>query len=174
MSAKLPPTGILLELACGTLQHALHIAPSHPDLIWQPSDIHAETLTYGANIERPTNVRAPIYLDVLGDHWPLAQADAIYTANLLHISPPSIPGALFGGAQALQVSDVFIYGPFLVEGQETAAGNVQFDADLRRRNPEWGIRSLNDVLTTAGASGFRLLDTTPMPANNLLLHFHSA
>lgn len=171
LAPRLPPTGVVLEIACGSLQHAGHIAPNHPGIVWQPTDIDPDVIAHGSSIERPPNLRAPIYLDVLADAWPLEQADVIYSANLMHISPPSVPAAVFRGAQRLEVSDVCIYGPFIVEGQPTAKSNVQFDEDLRSRNPEWGIRALNDVEATAATSGFRLADLISMPANNLFLHF---
>ena len=171
MSLELPSTGVLLEIACGTLQHARYIAPKHPNIVWQPTDINHDAIAHGASIERPDNLLAPIYLDVLSDVWPLAQADIVYSANLMHISPPSVPTAVFRGAQRLKVLEVFIYGPFFVEGEPTAQGNIQFDEDLRNRNSEWGIRRLNDIEVTAAASGFRLLKSTRMPANNLFLHF---
>lgn len=174
LSSKLPERGVLLEIACGTLQHACHIAPDHPDLVWQPTDINPDAIAHGSQIERPGNLRAPVYLDVLSDEWPFEQADVVYTANLLHISPPSVSAALFQGARRLQVLDVFIYGPFIVPEQPTAEGNRQFDEDLRRRNPQWGIRSLGDVRRAAATSGFVMVDAATMPANNLCLHFRGA
>ena len=128
-------------------------------------------LAHGSEITLPANVLAPVYLDVLADEWPVEQADVIYTANLLHISPPSIPTFVFRGAQRLNVSEVFIYGPFFVNGQPTSEGNIRFDEQLRRQNPQWGIRMLNDVQESAAANGFKLVDSIPMPANNLFLHF---
>ena len=171
LSPELPATGVLLEIACGTLQHAIHIAPKHPGVIWQPTDINHDVIAHGSSIERPMNVHTPIYLDVLSDVWPVDQADVIYSANLMHISPPNVPTAVFRGAQRLNVSDVFIYGPFIVDGQPTAKGNLQFDEDLRRRNPEWGIRVLDVIEVTAATNGFQLAKSTQMPANNLFLHF---
>lgn len=164
----------LLELACGSLQHACHIAPALPDLTWQPSDINPAALEHGQTIERPDNVLTPIYLDVTGEHWPLWQADAIYTANLLHISPPEVMAGLFHGASRLGVSHVFIYGPFSIDGQHTSEGNLKFDAELKRRDPSWGIRDLDTVIRAAERSGYKLFDSTRMPANNLFLHFTSA
>jgi len=174
LSPRLPGSGVVLEIACGTLQHACHIAPDHPGIVWQPSDINPDVLAYGSGLERPANVLAPLFLDVLSDEWSVKRADVIYTANLLHISPSGITTCLFRGAQRLEAAAAFIYGPFFARGEPAAEGNIRFDEDLRRRNSEWGIRTLQDVQTTAAASGFQLVESIPMPANNLLLHFSSA
>ena len=171
LSPALPASGVLLELACGALQHACYIAPYHPNIIWQPTDINPQALAHGAGIDRPGNVLQPVHLDVLAQPWPVAQADIIYSANLLHISPSEVPAALFRGAQRLQAASVFIYGPFIIDGQPTAPGNVHFDKDLRARNSDWGLRALSDIQTTAADYGYRLVNATPMPANNLFLQF---
>lgn len=171
LSPALPASGVLLELACGALQHACYIAPYHPNIIWQPTDINPQALAHGAGIDRPGNVLQPVHLDVLAQPWPVAQADIIYSANLLHISPSEVPAALFRGAQRLQVSEVFIYGPFIVDGDPTTESNLRFDESLRARNSDWGIRQLNDVQTTGAYFRYQLAKVTPMPAHNLLLQF---
>ena len=174
LSPKLPASGQLLELACGSLQHAVHIAPHHPNIVWQPTDINPDALSHGSVIELPSNVRAPVYLDVLTETWSVEQVDVIYSANLLHISPFQVTSALFEGAYRIGVQDVFIYGPFFMQDQPPAEGNVLFDADLRARNLEWGIRKLEDVEAVALQAGFRLNDIVHMPANNLFLHLRCA
>jgi len=127
-------------------------------------------LTYGAGIERPDNVRAPLYLDALSESWPVEQADVIFAVNLLHVSSPSMAGAVVRGAMRLGVLDIFIYGPFFVPGQVPSRGNLQFDEALRGQNPQWGIRTINDVQDAAATAGYQLADALPMPSNNLLLH----
>jgi hypothetical protein len=67
-----------------------------------------------------------------------------------------------------------VYGPFVVDGTPTAASNVAFDADLRARDPAWGLRRLADVAREAEAAGLRLREREAMPANNLLLVFARA
>ncbi|HEY3635291.1 MAG TPA: DUF938 domain-containing protein, partial [Caldimonas sp.] len=44
-----------------------------------------------------------------------------------------------------------------------------FDAELRARNPAWGLRRLAEVVQQAEAAGFALRERVAMPANNLLL-----
>ena len=66
---------------------------------------------------------------------------------------------------------LILYGPYVVDGEPTAASNLGFDADLRARNPEWGLRRLADVEQRAAASGLQLRERVAMPANNILLVF---
>jgi hypothetical protein len=61
------------------------------------------------------------------------------------------------------------YGPYVVDGEPTAPSNLAFDADLRARNPDWGLRRLGDVAEAAAAAGLRLRERIDMPANNQLL-----
>lgn len=62
-----------------------------------------------------------------------------------------------------------LYGPFVVDGEPTAPSNLAFDADLRRRNPQWGLRHLGEVLIEAVQAGLAPDRRLEMPANNLLL-----
>ena len=164
---------LLLELASGGLQHARHIAPALPGLVWQPSDADPAIQTYAATVSLPPNVSAPLILDVTDALWPVANADAIFTANLLHIAPlQALTGLMEGAARTLNSDgDLFIYGPFSVDGAHTSQGNVAFDAQLRARNPAWGIRDLDTVCACADGVSLALVERIDMPANNFLLHF---
>ncbi len=173
LQATLPQRGSLLEIASGTGQHAAHFAAHLPQWAWQPSD--AEPTAF-ASIQAWTaglaNVHAPLLLDVTASHWPLAgRVDAMFCANLLHIAPWAVCEALMqGAARHLAEEGVLItYGPYKVEGEPLAPGNQAFDADLRARNPAWGLRWLHDVAAAADAAGLRLLQRIAMPANNLSL-----
>jgi hypothetical protein len=114
-------------------------------------------------------------LDVL--HWPswpeLPAFDAVYCANLLHIAPwAACPALMQGAAQLLKPGGLLaIYGPFVLDDQPTAPSNLAFDADLRSRNPAWGLRRLADVVQQAEAAGMALAQRIALPANNLLLAF---
>lgn len=120
------------------------------------------------------NVRASILLDVCAP-WPdePARVDAIYCANLLHIAPwPTCASLMAGAAPRLRPGGaLLVYGPFLIDGEPTAPSNLDFDADLRRRDPAWGLRRLADVERAAAAEGLSLAARVPMPANNQLLVF---
>ena len=97
--------------------------------------------------------------------------DAIYCANLLHISPWATTRALMQGtARHLAPGGLLLtYGPYLEDEVPAAASNLCFDADLRARNPGWGLRRLADVAQEAAAAGLQLRERIAMPANNLLL-----
>lgn len=171
----LPPAGLLLEIASGTGQHAAHAAAAMPTWLWQPSDADSGALaSIGAWCCPLPNVMPPLLLDVLAPDWPAPKpVDAIFNANMIHIAPWPVCAALMQGAtrhlgaQGLLV----LYGPYIVEGEPTAASNEAFDADLRQRNPAWGLRRLADVVALAQAVGFGLQERVAMPANNLLLAF---
>ena len=170
----LPERGVALEIASGTGQHAAHFATGLPGWTWQPSDPEPRALaSIAAWCAGSVNVRAPIALDVMGAEWPGAPqpADAVFCANMLHIAPwPTCAALMRGAARHLAPKGLLLlYGPYLVEGEPVAPGNAAFDADLRARNPSWGLRRLADVLAQAGAVGLHLHEWVQMPANNLLL-----
>ncbi len=178
----LPATGLALEIASGTGQHVAHFAANMPGWLWQPSDATAkgfESIAAWCALAGAANVRQPMMLDVLAPVWPSDGAefarpfDAIYCANMLHISPWATCAALMRGAGAhLSAQGALItYGPYLEGDVPTSPGNLAFDADLRQRNPQWGIRALDDVKQLAALAGLRLHQRFQMPANNLLLVF---
>ena len=178
----LPARGTALEVASGTGQHVAWFGAGMPGWIWQPSDADPQALPAIAAWSHEaglTNVRAPVLLDVMAPQWPSAGPtfvepfDAVYCANMLHISPWATCAALMrGGARHLALDGVLVtYGPYLEDGVPTAPGNLAFDASLRERDPQWGIRRLADVTVEANKVGLRLQAHHPMPANNLLLVF---
>ena len=173
----LPARGSALEIACGTGQHAVHFAAGLPGWDWQPSDPDAAALASTAARVADAAVsrlRAPVQLDVMAAVWPLQGAfDAVFCANLLHISPWPTTAALMQGVARHLVPEgvLVVYGPFLVEGVATAPGNVAFDAELRARDPAWGLRWLHDVAAQAASAGLMLVEHVAMPANNLTLVF---
>ena len=176
MQRLLPPQGVALEIASGTGQHVAHFAGALPAWRWQPSDGDARSLaSISAWCARVPNVAPPLHIDVLAEAWPgvPASVDAIYCANLLHISPRTTCTALMRGtARHLAAKGLLLlYGPYVVEGEPTAPSNQAFDADLRARDPAWGLRQLGEVVTQAEAVGLRLRERVAMPANNLLLVF---
>lgn len=170
----LPARGLMLEIASGTGQHAAHFAAGLPGWTWQPTDAQTRSLgSIAAWCEGLANVLQPQHLDVMAATWPAAatHVDAIYCANMLHIAPWPCCAALMQGAARHLAPDglLVLYGPYLVDGEPTAPGNLAFDADLRRRDPAWGVRRLGDVLQEAEAAGLHLRERVAMPANNLLL-----
>ena len=184
--ALLPPAGRALEVASGTGQHAAHFAAALPGWTWQPSDLgdaQFGAITTWAAQAGAANVLPPRRLDVQAARWPSpgeppfeAPFDLVFAANLLHISPwACTPGLMQGAARHLAPGGrVVTYGPYLEDGVPTAPSNLAFDADLRARQPAWGIRRLADVAAEAGRAGLTLRQRHAMPANNLLLVFERA
>jgi SAM-dependent methyltransferase len=170
----LPARGIMLEIASGTGQHAAHFAAALPQWDWQPSDAEATALaSIDARCAGLANVRPALELDVLRAPWDGVPpvVDAIFCANLLHISAWPTCAALMQGARRHLAPHgvLMLYGPYRVDGEPTAPSNLAFDADLRARNAGWGLRRLADVTAEADAAGLRLRERIAMPANNLLL-----
>jgi hypothetical protein len=58
---------------------------------------------------------------------------------------------------------LYLYGAYMENGVNTAASNEAFDQDLRRRNPEWGVRDLEAAADLAGAHGLELVERISMP-----------
>lgn len=174
----LPPAGRALEIASGSGQHVAHFASQMPGWSWLASDPDAQALA-SITAWRPDGP-APLQLDVLQGDWTLPTSDqaldAIFCANMLHISPVATAAALLqGAARHLRSSgQLIVYGPFIVAGQPTAASNLAFDADLRQRNPAWGLRSLAAIEAAAQQAGLVLNQLQQLPANNLLLEFRHA
>ena len=168
----LPSQGVVLEIASGTGEHAVHFARRFPSLDWQPSDIHADALSsiaaWHAEAGLP-NVREPVMLDAAAGNWPIDDADAVLSINMVHISPwQSALGLIAGAARLLPTgAPLILYGPWLSETIETAPSNAAFDADLRRRDERWGLRTVEEF--TAAAKGFELVEMRRMPANNSML-----
>jgi hypothetical protein len=144
--------------------------------VWQPSDIDAQSRASIAAWVKETgaaNLKAPLALDVTANPWPLDRAQGVIRAvvciNMIHISPWAATRGLMAGAGRLLPSGgiLYLYGPYQVDGRPTAPSNQVFDEDLRRRNPEWGLRRLGDVVAEAETHGLTLAETVDMPANNL-------
>ncbi|MCR0983260.1 class I SAM-dependent methyltransferase [Roseomonas populi] len=169
----LPPQGVVLEVASGTGEHALHFAQAFPDLVFQPSDPDPGARgSIDAWAAGQGNIRPALALDAAGE-WPAVAADAVLCINMIHIAPWAATLGLMRGAAALlrPGAPLVLYGPYRRNGVHTAPSNADFDADLRRRNPEWGVRDLETVAAEAAARGFGAPEVHEMPANNLLLVF---
>lgn len=170
----LPPAGLVLEIASGSGEHAVFFAERFPALEWQPSDIHPAALESIAAWRQQAhlpNMRAPVVLDAASTDWPLDRADAVLSINMVHISPwKSALGLLEGAARLLACgAPLIMYGPWLKDDIRTVESNLAFDADLKRRDPEWGLRRVEDFVVDGESRGFRLDQTRLMPANNMML-----
>jgi len=179
LTRVLPKKGIVLEIGSGTGEHVVCFAKALPRLVWLPSDpdtasrasIEAWIATEGL-----ANVRTPIALDA---HWGIwgveddAPFDALISLNMVHIAPWEAALGLFAGAGRLLGPDgvLFFYGPFVLSGIHTATSNAAFDADLKRRDPRWGVRDVDDLVGEGALRGLELREVVNMPANNLSLVF---
>ena len=172
----LPAKGVALEIASGSGEHVIAFARAFPDLVWQPSDPAPEaraSIAAWLAVEAPPNVREPLDIDVMRTPWPIAAADAILCINMIHISPWSATEGLMRGAGSLLPPRglLYLYGPYVQRGVATAPSNLAFNADLRLRNPDWGLRELDAVEECAASHGLRLEQVVAMPANNLSVVF---
>jgi SAM-dependent methyltransferase len=175
----LPAPGAVLELASGTGEHAAYFAANLPHLAWQPSDADPEALesidAWRASADLD-NLAAPLVIDAGARDWPLPRdfsPMAVVSINMIHISPWTAGGGLIrGAARLLKAGGVlYFYGPFKLSGRHTAPSNADFDRGLRARNPDWGVRDLDDVSNLAAKCGFDHAETVAMPANNFSVIF---
>lgn len=172
----LPRQCLVLEIASGTGEHVTCFVAALPDVEWQPSDPNPDScasITAWIDTERLTNVLPPLQLDVHDRPWPVGKLAAILCINMIHISPWTATEALMSEAGAILPPGglLYLYGPYLQAKVPTAPGNIAFDASLRQRNPEWGLRDLETVVKVATASGLMLDEVIAMPANNLSVLF---
>lgn len=180
LRAHLPQRGRVLEIASGTGQHAVAFAEALPDLTWTPSDPSPDAR---ASIEAwrtqagLANLESPQPLDASDpDTWPAGSFDAVLCINMVHISPWSATeGLMAGAASVLHAGGLLaLYGPYWEADVDPAPSNLDFDADLKRRNPEWGLRDRDAVVALARENGLVLTRRVAMPANNLTLLFRRA
>ena len=179
LAEELPEHGLVLEIASGTGEHAVHFAREFPALEWQPSDPDAQArasiVAYLADVVLP-NLHPPLPLDAAAVDWPVAQADAILCVNMLHISPWEASEGLFAGAARVldAGAPLILYGPYIEADVETAPSNLAFDESLKARDPRWGLRDIADVDALAARNGFARTRRVAMPANNLMLVYRRA
>ena len=182
LTRVLPKKGIALEIGSGTGEHVICFAKALPGLVWLPSDpdsaSRASIKAWSAT-EGLANVRAPVAIDVRGGVWGVeddAPFDAMISLNMVHITPwESALGLLAGAGRLLRPDGIlFLYGPFMLGGTHTAASNAAFDADLKRRDPRWGVRDVDELVGEAAPHGLELREIVEMPVNNLSLVFVKA
>lgn len=177
LSRVLPATGTVLEVASGTGEHAAFFSTELPGIRWRPSDCDAEALASIASwreTSRCENFLPPLRLDATSAGWPVREpVDAVFSANMIHIAPwEACLGLCRGAGEHLRPGGVMVlYGPFRLRGSHTAPSNAAFDADLRRRNPAWGVRDAEVVEESAAHHGLELEERVTMPANNQILVF---
>lgn len=180
----------ILEIGSGTGQHAAffcdYFASDSADaslrgLQWQCSDIAANLDGIEAWRKHAAcpNFLPALELDLAKRNWPAGQYDFIYTANTLHIVSWKLFESMCECVAHCLVDGgrFFVYGPFNYGGAYTSESNAAFDASLRGRDPDSGIRDFEAVCATLAEAAYlagaaiRLQQDIEMPANNRLLVF---
>ncbi len=176
----LPPAGTVLEIASGSGQHGAWFAPEFPQHRWAPSDISPDALAgidAWARDAGGDNILPARLLDATAEDWPVtdiaADLSAMFSANMIHIAPWAAGVGLLAAAGKLLPAHgiLFLYGPFLRNGEPATENDAQFDTFLKGRDPSWGLRDLDQVVDCAKSSGLALSQRVDMPAGNLSLIF---
>jgi SAM-dependent methyltransferase len=164
----------VLEIGSGTGQHAAYFAPRLPQLVWQPSDVaeYLPGIRQWVTEAGAANLRMPLELDV-ERAWPDTAADAVFSANTCHImSWPQVERMFAGVSRVLPANGIFcLYGPFKYSGRHTSESNLRFDASLRERDPQSGVRDAEAIAAVAEREYLAKEEDIAMPANNRLLIF---
>ena len=170
----------VLEIASGTGEHAVYFASKLPSCQWIPSDINPESrssITAWKNDSAIDNLSLPLSIDVTQDNWQSAvakqQINSIVNINMIHIAPwQACLGLMKGAGEILPPSGIlYLYGPYKRDGKHTAVSNANFDRSLGDRNPQWGVRDLEQVIEAAANANLKLQQVIEMPANNLSVIF---
>jgi SAM-dependent methyltransferase len=174
---RLPAQGLVLEIASGAGEHAVHMARALPQAQWQPTDRDPDALESIAawrDAAGLDNLLEPLALDAaVPGSWLVSEADAVVCINMIHIAPWSATQGLMTGAGRVLPKGglLYLYGPYREAEVAASASNEDFDADLKSRNPAWGLRLKEAVAELAAANGLELVERIEMPANNLSLVF---
>jgi SAM-dependent methyltransferase len=177
-------SGDVVEAGSGTGQHVVDFARRIPDITWWPSDLneqHLKSIAAWRAHAGLANIRPPLRIDLSDPAWCAQMHDgsgpkkllAVFCANVIHIAPWRVAEGLFAGAGHYLRADgrLFLYGPFKRGGKHTAVSNAVFDTSLRERDPEWGVRDIEDLEKLAADAALALIEIAEMPANNLTLVF---
>lgn len=169
---------LFLEIASGSGQHVAHFAPYFPGVKFQPTEVDDSligSISYYAEHCPTRNILPPKLIDICNklSYYGFEEnsVDYMYNANMIHISPYACTVGLFENAGNYLKSDALMitYGPYSKDGVITPESNIQFDASLRARNTEWGLRDMADLIKLAEQNNLALMDTVEMPANNKTL-----
>ena len=177
-------SGDAVEAGSGTGQHVVEFARRFPDITWWPSDLndnHLKSIEAWRAYSGLANIRPPREMDLSDPAWcdaiksqgGLGGLLTVFCANVIHIAPWHVAEGLVAGAGSClrKGGMLFLYGPFTRGGRHTAGSNETFDASLRQRNPEWGVRDVEAVEGLAANAGLSLVKIAEMPADNLTLVF---
>lgn len=160
----------ILEIGSGTGQHAVHFAAELGHVTWQTSDVEENQAGILAWLRDASldNVREPLVLDVMDDPVLTGDYDGVFSANTAHImSFEAVEKMISLAGSVLRDGGVFVlYGPFRQDGEFNTVSNAEFHQSLRQRDPDMGIRHLEDLDRLAGAGDMRRTRLYAMPSNN--------
>ena len=163
----------VLEIGSGTGQHAVYFGRELPSLCWQTSDRVEYIDGIKAWIAETAlkNVLPPLEIDVTKQDHVDGEFDAVFSANTAHImSFPAVECMFRLVGNTLAGGGVFcLYGPFNENGDFTSESNQRFDESLRSKDPEMGIRDLEEVDLLARNNGLRMASRYAMPSNNMII-----
>ena len=171
----LPPHARILEIGTGSGQHALHMAAEMKSITWQPTerseglpDLARNLSDYGF-----PNILKPLILDLSSERWPNVDTNCVYSANVMHIVKENLGENLIRGVgkKLAEGGLLILYGPYKYGGDFTTQSNAEFDAWLKERDPNSGIRDFEWVADLANQHGLSLQADLSMPANNQMLIF---
>ena len=168
----------VLEIASGTGQHAVYFGRALPHLSWQTSELtqnHEGILAWLNEIKLP-NVLPPITINVNDTKWPVGIVDTVFNANTVHIITwPEVERLFAGIARVLNPSGILcLYGPFKYKGEFTSESNARFDALLKSRNKNSGIRDFETINRLAKTHDLLLVKDVAMPNYNQTLVWQRA
>ena len=171
LNLYLPKNGNVLETASGTGEHICYFGKKFSGLRWQPSDKSSELFwAIRARALEESNVSEPLLLDLSSNNLLVKEKsyDALLNINMIHIAPWEACTGLFRLARSFTKKDgfVYLYGPFKIRGLHTSESNRKFDISLKKQDPNWGIRDLEDVVNVAEKFGFHHFISHEMPVNN--------
>ena len=168
----------VLEIGSGNGQHAVHFAAAMPWLVWQCSDVAENLPGIGIWLDEANLANTPAAIELqIGEEGSGAferrssAFDAIFSANTLHIMGWTQVQAFFATV-ARVLGDhgmLVVYGPFNYGGEYTSDSNRDFDAWLKARDANSGIRDFEAVDALARGAGLQLAEDVAMPANNRCL-----
>jgi SAM-dependent methyltransferase len=181
LKRHLPESGTVLEIGSGSGEHCIYFAGLFPHLVWQPSDPDPLNLAsiqawIDAEVPDAPNIRPPLSINASDVILPIDAADAIFCANVIHISPWDATQGLMRNAGSLLPPGglLYLYGPYRIDGTHTAPSNEAFDGSLRSQNETWGVRDLEDVCAEAEKNGLAFSARVEMPSNNQSVIFTRA
>jgi cyclopropane fatty-acyl-phospholipid synthase-like methyltransferase len=171
----LPIAATVLEIGSGTGQHAVFFAQRMPSVTWQPSDSDGAAVDSIAAWRREAalpNLKAPVQIDTTKEAWEVSPVPAIVAIDFAQSTTwPACVGLLSGAMRYLVPGGMLVlYGPFLRDDRPPASLET-IDAELRRKNPSWGVRNLETVVAVAAGRGLMLEQVVEMASHNLLLVF---